>query len=195
MPKVLDQLMTDLPSARVNPAPPFMSVGGGLLRSIPSQLPPSSIVEAVHLELAMDLTTQAFLAALKRFAARRGKPHLIMCDNATTFVGAKRELTELHRLFHDQKFQEKFIKDTSFDGIEFRFIPPCTPNFGGLWEVHVKSSKGHFKKAVGTKVLKVYERLTALAQIEAVLNSRPLTPISSDPSDFEALTPGRFLVQ
>lgn len=153
------------------------------------------VVKAVHLELVMDLTTQAFLAALKRFAARRGKPHLIMCDNATTFVGAKRELTELHRLFHDQKFQEILIKDTSSDGIEFRFIPPRTPNFGGLWEAQVKSFKGHFKKAVGTKVLKVDEMLTALAQIEAVLNSRPLTPISSDPSDFEALTPGHFLVQ
>lgn len=143
----------------------------------------------------MDLTTQAFLAALKRFAARRGKPQLIMCDNATTFVGAKRELTELHRLFHDQKFQDRLIKETSSEGIEFRFIPPRTPNFGGLWEAQVKSFKAHFKKAIGTKVLKVDEMLTALAQIEAVLNSRPLTPISSDPNDYEALTPGHFLVQ
>ncbi|XP_062701379.1 uncharacterized protein LOC134285171 [Aedes albopictus] len=208
-PKVLDQLMADLPSARVNPAPPFMNVGvdycGPFQVNYPNRRASPVkcyvaifvclVVKAVHLELVMDLTTQAFLAALKRFAARRGKPQLIMCDNATTFVGAKRELTELHRLFHDQKFQEQLIKDTSSDGIEFRFIPPRTPNFGGLWEAQVKSFKGHFKKAVGTKVLKVDEMLTALAQIEAVLNSRPLTPISSDPSDFEALTPGHFLVQ
>ncbi|XP_062717177.1 uncharacterized protein LOC134292217 [Aedes albopictus] len=195
--KVLDQLMADLPSARVNPAPPappFMNVGvdycGPFQVNYPNRRASPVkcyvaifvclVVKAVYLELVIDLTTQAFLAALKRFTARRGKPQLMMCDNATTFVGAKRELTELHRLFHDQKFQDRLIKDTSSDGIEFRFIPPRTPNFGGLWEA---------------QVLKADETLTALAQIEAVLNSRPLTPISSDPSDFEALTPGHFLVQ
>ncbi|XP_062709250.1 uncharacterized protein LOC134288425 [Aedes albopictus] len=109
-----------------------------------------------------------------------------LCDNATTFVGAKRELKELHRVFYDQKIQEKLIKHISSDGIEFRFIPPRTLNFGGLWEAQVKSFKEHFKKAVGTKVLKVDEPLTALGQIEAVLNSHPLTPISSDSCDFVA---------
>ncbi|XP_062716443.1 uncharacterized protein LOC134291954 [Aedes albopictus] len=54
---------------------------------------------------------QVAAAVYYDFKPRRGKPHLIMCDNATTFVGAKRELTELHRLFHDQKFQEILIKD------------------------------------------------------------------------------------
>ncbi|XP_062553886.1 uncharacterized protein LOC134219207 [Armigeres subalbatus] len=148
-PKVRDQLMADLPSARVTPAPPFMNVGldycGPFFVSYPNRRASPVkcyvaifvclVVKAIHMELVMDLTTQAFLAALKRFTARRGKPQLIMCDNATTFVGAKRELTELHRLFHDQSFQDTLVKDTSSDGIEFRFIPLCTPNFGGLSQI------------------------------------------------------------
>lgn len=207
-PKVLEQLMADLPPERVTPSSPFLKVGvdycGPFYISYPNRRASPVkcyvaifvclAVKAVHLELVTDLTTESFLAALKRFVARRGKPQVIMCDNATTFVGAKRELMELYRLFHGQKFQNAVTKDAEKDGIEFRFIPPRSPNFGGLWEAQVKSFKSHFKKTIGLRTLHIDEMQTALAQIEAVLNSRPMTPVSSDPSDFEALTPGHFLV-
>jgi len=42
--------------------------------------------------------------------------------------------------------------------------------------------------------LSIGELSTLLCQIEACLNSRTLTPISSDPSDLEALTPAHFLI-
>ncbi|XP_053686422.1 uncharacterized protein LOC128735963 [Sabethes cyaneus] len=152
-PKVVDQLMADLPSERVTPSSPFSKMGvdycGPFLISYPNRrtrpvkcyvaIFVCLAVKAVHLELVADLTTQAFLAALRRFTARRGKPNLIMCDNATTFVGAKWELSELHRLFLSQHFQDAVVRDAGNDSIEFRFIPPRTPNFGGLWEAQVKS--------------------------------------------------------
>ncbi|XP_053699358.1 uncharacterized protein LOC128746331 [Sabethes cyaneus] len=208
-PKVVDQLMADLPSERVTPSSPFLKVGvdycGTFLISYPNRrtrpvkcyvaIFVCLAVKAVHLELVADLTTQAFLAALRRFIARRGKPNLIMCDNATTFVGAKRELSELHRLFLSQHFQDAVVRDAGNDSIEFRFIPPRTPNFGGLWEAQVKSFKNHFRKTIGLRTLNIDEMQTALAQIEAILNSRPMTPLSSDPNDFQALTPGHFLAQ
>ncbi|XP_044317752.1 uncharacterized protein LOC123038125 [Drosophila rhopaloa] len=55
--------------------------------------------KAIHLELVQDLSTQAFLGALKRFILTRGKPARIWSDNATNFVGAKNELAELKNLF------------------------------------------------------------------------------------------------
>lgn len=51
--------------------------------------------KAVHIELVSSLTTEAFLAALRRFAARRGTPSHSYSDNATNFVGADRDLTEV----------------------------------------------------------------------------------------------------
>lgn len=59
--------------------------------------------KALHLELVSDLTTEAFVASLKRLISRRGKPIHIYSDNATTFVGVKRQLKELYELLKDEQ--------------------------------------------------------------------------------------------
>ncbi|XP_038116969.1 uncharacterized protein LOC119769139 [Culex quinquefasciatus] len=177
-PRVHEQLMADLPSVRVCPAAAFQNFCGPfyirypIRRSIPVKCFVAIFVclvtKAVHMEVVADLSTQAFLAAFKRFVATRGKPQLVMCDNATIFYAEE-------------------------DGIEFKFIPPRSPNFGGLWEVAVKSFKAHFRKTIGSRTLTYDELHTVVQQIAAILNSRPLTPLSIDPDDFDALTPGHFL--
>jgi hypothetical protein len=65
---------------------------------------------------------------------------------------------------------------------------------GGLWEINVKSVKGHLKRILGNSNLTSQEMNTLLIRIEACLNSRPITPISSDPNDLQPLTPGHFLI-
>lgn len=74
------------------------------------------------------------------------------------------------------------------------FIPPKGPHFGGLWESKVKSFKHHLKRVTGDSTLTFEEFTTLTTQIEACLNSRPLSPLTSDPNNVNALTPGHFLV-
>ena len=97
------------------------------------------LLKAVHIELVSDLTTDAFLAALKRLFARRGKVQDMYSDNATNFVGANRELRDLHKSFSDATSNIHQYMLT--ERVNWHFIPPRTPHFGGLWEGAVKSVK------------------------------------------------------
>ncbi|XP_055701637.1 uncharacterized protein LOC129800919 [Phlebotomus papatasi] len=149
---------------------------------------------AVHLEMVESLTTDAFIGSLKRFTARRGMPQHIYCDNATNFVGASRELEDLKKLFFSEQHQNSVINAASDQGIRFHFIPPASPSFGGSWESCVKLFKTHFRRVAGDTKLTQEQMVTVIAQIEAIINSRPLTALSDDPKDFSVLTPGHFLI-
>jgi hypothetical protein len=150
--------------------------------------------KAIHIELVTELTTAEFLAALRRFVARRGLPQNIYSDNATNFVGANNELIELKNFFEHKQFKNQVMNQLVNMSIKWHFIPPRSPHMGGLWEINVKSVKQHLKKNLGETKLTYSEMYTVLVQIEACLSSRPLIPISNDPNDLEPLTPGHFLV-
>ncbi|GBN40838.1 hypothetical protein AVEN_204093-1 [Araneus ventricosus] len=78
--------------------------------------------------------------------------------------------------------------------IEWKFIPPKSPNFGGVWEAGVKLFKHHLKRVIGNAHLTLEEFLTIILEIESVLNSRPLTLLSTEFDNFETLSPGHFLI-
>lgn len=78
--------------------------------------------------------------------------------------------------------------------IKWHFIPPKSPHIGGLWEAMVKSTKYHLRRTLGNATVTYDEMYTILTQIEACLNSRPLTALSDDPNDFLPLTPSHFLI-
>ena len=79
------------------------------------------------------------------------------------------------------------------EGIQWQFIPPRAPHFGGLWEAAVKSAKTHIKRVVGLQRLTFEEFSTFLAQIEFTMNSRPLTPCSGDLDDLRIITPWHLI--
>lgn len=145
-------------------------------------------VKAVHLELVTDLSTAAFLATLDRFVARRGIPCDLFSDCGTAYVGAARQLKEL--------FRETQVQNAVTTRVPCRwhFNLPAAPHFGGLWEAAIKSTKHHMKHVIGSQVFTYDELHTFITRIEGILNSRPLTPLSSDPNDLCALTPGHFLI-
>ncbi|GFW73659.1 transposon Tf2-11 polyprotein [Trichonephila clavipes] len=139
------------------------------------------VTKAVHFELVSGLTTLGFIASLKRFIARRGRPSLIFSDNGKTFIGANAELNRLHKLVinPDPELADFFVDEN----INWKFLPPRAPNFGGLWEAGVKSLKFHFKREAGNSRFTYEEFLTIMTQIEGILISRPLTPLSTDIDD------------
>ena len=152
-------------------------------------------VKAVHLEVVSNLTTEAFIAALCRFIARRGYPSLIWSDHSSNFVGANNELKELQSLLTDPNMQGSVSDFCSAHNIQWKFIPERAPHFGGIWESAVKSVKTHLKRIVSPIRLTFEEFTTVLTQIEACLNSRPLTPTNSPDDDgITVLTPGHFLI-
>ncbi|XP_068158482.1 uncharacterized protein [Drosophila tropicalis] len=65
---------------------------------------------------------------------------------------------------------------------------------GGLWEAGVKSFKTRFYKGTSNQKYTFEEFSTLLTKVEACLNSRPISPMSEDPTDSLALTPGHILV-
>jgi len=125
--------------------------------------------------------------------SRRGLCSEIFSDNATNFVGANRRLVELKKLFHTKENMETIQSSLTDLGIRWHFIPPRSPHFGELRESAVKSMKSHLYRTVGNANMTYEELNTVVIRVEACLNSRPLWPLSSEPSDLSAITPGHFL--
>jgi len=67
--------------------------------------------------------------------------------------------------------------------VTWKFIPPRSPHFGGIWEAVVRSFKHHLYRVMKDVHFTFEQFNTLIIEIEAVLNSRPLTPLSSDPDD------------
>ncbi|GFW52081.1 integrase catalytic domain-containing protein [Trichonephila clavipes] len=206
-PTCTDQIMADLPKDRVIKNYPF-NVSGvdfcglfyikykgqrkGVYNKIYVCIFICFVSKAVHLDIVTDLTSNAFIATLKRFIFRRGKCAKLYSDNATNFVGANIELKKMFNLVC--KPDEALASYMASEGIDWKFLPPRAPNFGGLWEAGVKSFKFYLKRVVGNIRLTYEEFLTVIIQIEGMLNSRPLVPLSSDLDDLNVLTPSHFLI-
>ncbi|XP_064469952.1 uncharacterized protein LOC135384694 [Ornithodoros turicata] len=148
-----------------------------------------AVTRAVHLELTESMTAEDFLKAFKRFVSRRGVPGTVYSDNFRTFKSVSRELS-VGQLSQDPDVNG-FL---TVHRINWKFIVERAAWWGGFWERLIKSAKVCLRKILGKSTLTYSELATVVTEVEAVLNSRPLTYVSEDPDDLSVLTPGHFLV-
>ncbi|XP_039297851.1 uncharacterized protein LOC120354570 [Nilaparvata lugens] len=190
--------MGDLPACRVSKCKPFENCGvdyaGPLRITMTRRRNPCVLkayiclfvcmaTKAVHIELVSDLSTPMFLAVFR----------VMYSDCGTNFVGAKEQLRKISQHLNSSEFQTKLTSQLAEHKIDWKFIPPGSPHFGGLWEANVKSVKFHLFRVIGNQLLTYEELNTVLVQIEGVLNSRPRCVLSEDPCEPLALTPAHFL--
>lgn len=201
------QKMSNLPADRLTQSPPFTQVGldvfgpwtvcarrtrGGLAESKRWAVMFTCLVtRAVHLEVIESLSTSSFINALRRFTAIRGPAKLFRSDRGTNFVGACKELgitpedATLHSYLRDQ-------------GCTWDFNLPHSSHMGGAWERMI----GMARRILDSILLKMHspslshEVLTTLmAEVAAIMNARPIVPVSSDPDMPTILTPAMLLTQ
>ena len=144
------------------------------------------VTRAVHLDLVPDMTATTFIRSFKCFTARRGIPAKMVSDNGKTFKAASRIIQSV---FDDPEVRRHFTELR----VEWAFNLEKAPWWGGIFERMIKSAKRCLKKAIGRACLTYDELLTLVTEVEAVLNSRPLSYIAMDDLE-EPLTPSHLLL-
>ena len=199
----LEQVMAPLPKTRVEAYhPPFTYTGVDLFGPLVVKRGRGTVkrwgclftcltTRAVYLEVVPSLEADDFIMVLRQFVSRRGPPKEIWSDRGTNFVGANRELRESVAQWNE----DKIGKQLQQKGIKWIFQPPASPHMSGVWERLVKITKKHLKSVSGDGLLNDHELRTLLAEVEFIMNNRPITAVSDDPTDLTALTPNHFLLQ
>ena len=209
-PKPMGQQMGQLPAARVNEASQFVHTGVDYagpfeLKSGNPRRPTITkcwlamfvclATKLVHIEVVSSASTEAFIAALKRFASRKGRAKHMYSDHGTNFVGARNQLKRLYDFLSLHSTDQAISDFLLTQRIQWHHIPERAPHFGGIWEAVVKQAKHHLKKVVGPVKLSFEEMATITCCIEACLNSRPYLAQGSHDAEGEVpLTPGHFLI-
>ena len=197
-----EQKMADLPRDRISPAPPFTYTGvdyfGPFLikegrREVKryGALFTCLVSRAVHIEVASTLESSSFIQALRRFIARRGPVREMRSDNGSNFVGAHNELLQAIQEMDHEEIRAKLQREN----IDWTFNPPAASHMGGVWERQIKTTRKILAGLMDEygHCLDEESFRTLLCEVEAVINSRPLTTVSGEPDDLEPLTPNHIL--
>lgn len=208
--RAAEQKMADLPPDRLSTEPPFTYVGldvfgpwsittrrtrGGQANSKRwAVLFTCMSTRAVHIELIEAMDTSSFINALRRFFALRGPAKQIRSDCGTNFTGACKEL---HLLLIDPE-EPSVRRYLGEEGCTWVFNPPHSSHMGGVWERMI----GISRRILNSMLMQTspsrltHEVLsTFMAEVTAIINARPLVPISSDPDSPYLLTPASLLTQ
>ncbi|XP_011404755.1 PREDICTED: uncharacterized protein LOC105313216 [Amphimedon queenslandica] len=162
-----------------------------------TQIPPALLCRGTQPALDihyLDGALQGFLAAgiaksshkTYETAHKRGLPSLIVSDNSKTFKSSAKTLIAIFKHPATQHY-------LSGVRIEWQFNLEKAPWWGGMFERLVGSMKRCLRKTVGKSKLTFDELSTVITEVEGVLNSRPLSFVSTEDLE-EPLTPAHFLL-
>ena len=198
------QKMSDLPAERLESGhPPFHYTGVDCFGPFYVKVGRSNVkrygcvftcltTRAVHIEKLYTLETDSFLNGFRKFVSRRGMPAKVWSDNGLNFVGSQNEIVKSMQEIDINKVQDYSVQN----GVKWSFIPPNAPHMGGIWERIV----GVIKRVLSSLLMGDHARLTdeildcVFCEVEAIVNSRPITKVSDSCNDPSALTPNHLLL-
>ena len=186
-----------LPKVHVSVDPAFTVTGvdftgalyiqdGGIEHKVYICLFTCATTRGVHLEIVRDLTVDSFLLAFRRFSSRKSLPKKMISDNASTYLTAAEQIRQL---LNSPALKEELGRR----GVFWNFIPSRAPWYGGFWERLIGLTKQALKKTLGRAFVTLPVLETVIVEVESMLNSRPLTYVSSDLADPEPLTPAHLI--
>ncbi|XP_070206193.1 uncharacterized protein [Littorina saxatilis] len=204
------QQMASLPSDRVIPSAPFSHVGvdvfgpwevltrktrGGQANSKRwAVIFTCMSTRAIHIEVIEEMTSSSFINALRRFISLRGPVQELRSDRGTNFVGAAKELN-MESLFKEDGLVQGHLRKS---GVIWRFNPPHASHMGGVWERMI----GVVRRILDSLLMDAKRKplthevlCTLMAEVCAVVNSRPITPIYHEPDSPLILNPSMLLTQ
>ncbi|KAM9741924.1 uncharacterized protein ACNS7B_012839 isoform 1-T4 [Menidia menidia] len=197
------QRMADLPPERLKTCPPFTYVGldvfgpwtiktrrtrGGQAESKRWAIMFTCMsARAVHIEVIESLDTSSCINTLRRFFALRGPAKQLLSDRGTNFIGASKELGM-------DKSMQQYLSD---QGCTWEFNPPHASHMGGSWERMIGVARRILDSMLLQNKLQLTHEVlsTLMAEITAIINARPLLPVSSDPENPFILSPSTLLTQ
>ncbi|XP_068707410.1 uncharacterized protein [Montipora foliosa] len=137
-----------------------------------------------------NLYTDSFLLASRRFIARRGQVKEIYSDNGTNFTSGERELRDAISEWNQEKIHNSLLQKN----IKWTFSTPYGSHFGGIWERCIRTIRKILRSLLREQMTDDESLPTLMCEVESILKSRPISAVSGDPCDLEALTPNHLLL-
>jgi len=202
--KTETQIMSPLPVERIKPSPPFHCIGidyfgpftikGEVQKRVRGKgfgvIITCLSTRAVYIDIAENLSTDAFLKVFRRFVCIRGWPKKIFSDNGTQLVSASNELREAV-----SSLDKEGIKNFGYEHLaEWSFSPADAPWYNGAVEALVKSTKRGLNAMIGDQILTFSDMQTVLFEVSQLLNQRPIGAHPKKPDDGIYLCPNDILL-
>ena len=199
------QQMSPLPAVRISAEGPFTYCGVDMFGPFIVKERRSEVKRygaiftclssrAIHLETTISLETDSFILALRRFVSRRGPVRTIRCDNGGNFIGCKNEFSNAFKeMNHNQV--KTFLLNLSCDWIKWEHNPPHSSHMGGVWERMIRSVRNILSSSLQEHSGRLNDESlrTLFAEVEAIVNSRPISIENLNDHEFVPLTPNHLL--